>query len=112
MKKIIFITTLLLVCFSVSAFAAVVNLNGLAGTTITLSQNVQGTYSADGTGTAARNFMMSTGHTQGNTAYATSNFDSAIYKSPYADPNSFVSSDLLNSTTFTSATISGFGTAM
>lgn len=110
MKKVIIVTLVLLMSVSGGVFAgSAINLDGVAGL-VSLSQGVIGDYTVNANpGTA---FTMSTAHTQGNRAYATGSFDTAIFRS--AELSSPLTNSALLGTvsTYCSATLSSFGSAM
>ena len=89
MKKIIVISTLLLMTLVGTAFA--LNLEGVAG--VELSNGVTGTYFSNAA-TDATAFAISTGHKQGGFVYGTGSFTTAIWRTASSDP--FVATDLLS----------------
>ena len=108
MKKIIFM--LLLSSFMVGNCLAMDLETAITGS---LSSGVIGLYNANESaagGIDATSFLISTGHTQGTVSYATGSFSSDMYVVDNAASDlKFASSDLLDSTTFTSATLTNWG---
>ena len=103
MKKVIILTTLVLMSFSVACFAGV--LEG-AGGLVSLSTGVNGDYFVDADPATA--FTMSTGHTQGNRAYATGSFSTNIHwKNGSGTDNLFIAADDLlgDPTNYNTATL-------
>lgn len=107
MKKIFII---LMLIFSVSAFAA--NIADIPD--FELSSGVSGYFfTNNSSGNDATKFVVSTGHDQGDVAYASGNFVTAIYTKEISG-DTMASSDMLNSESglsWDSSDLSGWGTA-
>lgn len=106
MKKIVCLL-FVLILLSFNSFAA-----DLADkiTSTQLSNQVSGTYWSNASAAGANdatNYVLSTGHAQGNKVYASGNFVSEIYTKDASDP--FASSDLISSApSFDSSAFSGW----
>lgn len=107
MKKIFVFLAVLVFCSTVS-FAAEIE-DKLTSTQ--LSNQVSGTYFSDATGTGsndATNYVISTGHAQGDKVYASGNFVVEIYFKDISG-DKFASSDLITSmSSFDSSSFSAF----
>ncbi len=90
MKKIIAASAILMIALAGTAFAG--ELDALAG--VDLSQGVDGTYFSNANDQTATHFIISTGHTQGNNVYGTSDFSTSVMRGAIAG-DTFVSSDLI-----------------
>lgn len=113
MKKIIIISTLLMMCLAGAAFSGDLNSIPEDSNLVNLSQNVLGVYYSDNTGTNATAFAISTGHKQGGYAYATGSTTSSILRAPIAGAAFDATTDLLSDPAdYNSATIEAFGEAI
>lgn len=95
MKKIIIISTLLLMSLGGTAFAG--NLDGMESGLVNLSQGVFGTYFATATDNTSTDFVISTGHAQGGFVYGTGSFTTSIFREAIAGDSFASGTDLVTS---------------
>ena len=113
MKKIIIISTLLMMSLTGAAISG--DLDGMENNLVTLSNGVEGVYYSDSASEDATAFAISTGHIQGNYAYATGSFSTAIHRKDLGDVAFDATTHLLGApadTAYNTVTLTDFGPAI